>query len=43
MSKFRLLLAAVVVLALVAVVLMTSNVSAGDPTGGPHGLIAALF
>ena len=43
MSKFRLLLAAVVVLALVAVVLMTRNVSAGDPNGGPHGILAALF
>jgi len=43
MSKFKLLLAAVVVLALVALVLVTRNVSAGDPSGGGHGIITALF
>jgi hypothetical protein len=43
MSKFKVLLAAVVVLVLVALVLVTGNVSAGDPNGGGHGIIAALL
>jgi len=44
MSKFKFLLAAVVLLALVALVLVTSNVSAGDPTGGgAHGIITAFL
>jgi len=42
MSKFKILLAAIVVLALVAVILATGNVSAGVGTGGGHGIIAAL-
>jgi hypothetical protein len=43
MSKFKLLLAAALVLVLVTVVLMTHNVSAGDPNGGGHDILAALF
>jgi hypothetical protein len=36
MSKFKLLLAAVVLLALVAIALMTGNVHAGNADGGDH-------
>jgi hypothetical protein len=44
MSKFKFLLAAVVLLALVALVLVTGNVSAGDSTGGGvHGIITAFL
>jgi hypothetical protein len=43
MSKFKLLFAAAILLVLVVVILATHNVSAGDPTGGPHDLIKALI
>jgi hypothetical protein len=42
MSKFKLLLVAAILLLLVAVVAATHSVSAGDPTGGGHGIIRAL-
>jgi hypothetical protein len=37
------LFAIAVILALVALVLVTGNVSAGDPSGGVHGIIRALL
>jgi hypothetical protein len=43
LSKFKLLFAIAVLLTLVAVVLVTRNVSAGDPNGGVHGIIRALL
>lgn len=43
MSRFKMLLAAVLVLALVVLVLATGHVSAGDPDGGPHGIIHILM
>jgi hypothetical protein len=43
MSRFKLLLAVAVFLTLVAVVLATRNVYAGDPDGGAHGIIAAFL
>ena len=43
MSRFKLLLAVAVLLTLVVVVLATGNVHAGDPNGGVHGILAALF
>lgn len=44
MSKFKILLAAAVLLVLVALVLATGTVSAGDDTGGgTHGIITALL
>ncbi len=44
MSKFKMLLAAAVLLALVVLMLATSRVSAGDNTGGQgHGIIRALL
>ncbi|MGA2626529.1 MAG: hypothetical protein ACLP5V_15250 [Candidatus Bathyarchaeia archaeon] len=43
MSKSKFLLAAAIVLVLVVIVLVTRNVSAGDPNGGDHGIIAAFL
>ncbi len=43
MSRFKLLFAAVVLLALVTIVLVTGTVHAGDPNGGGHGIITALL
>jgi hypothetical protein len=42
MSRFKLLLLAAVLLTIVAVILATGNVYAGDPTGGGHNIITAL-
>ena len=42
MSKSKFLLAAAIVLVLVVIVLVTRNVSAGDPNGGDHGIIASV-
>ena len=39
MSKFKMLLAAAIVAVMVVLVLATGNVHAGDPDGGPHGII----
>ena len=43
MSRFKLLFAAAILVLLVVVILVTHNVSAGDPTGGPHDIIKALI
>lgn len=44
LSKFKILLAAAVLLVLVALILTVGNVSAGDATGGGgHGIISALL
>jgi hypothetical protein len=43
LSKFKILLAAAVLLVLVTLILTVSNVSAGDATGGAHGIIRALL
>lgn len=43
MSKFKLLLVAALLLTMVALVVVTHNVSAGDPNGGGHGIITALL
>ncbi len=39
MSRFKILLMAAFLVALVALVLATGSVSAGDPDGGGHGII----
>lgn len=44
MSKFKILLAAAVLLILVALILTVGNVSAGEPNGGGgHGIISAFL
>jgi hypothetical protein len=43
MSKFKLLLAVSVLLVIVTLLVVTHNVSAGDPNGGVHGIITALL
>ena len=43
MSRFKILVALALVLAIVVAVLVTRSVSAGDPTGGGHGIIATLL
>jgi hypothetical protein len=43
MPRFKLLLAVAVLLLLVTLVVVTHSVSAGDPDGGVHGIIAALL
>jgi hypothetical protein len=40
LSRFKILVALAFLLALVVVALATHNVSAGDPTGGGHGIIS---
>ncbi len=39
MSKFKILLAIAIIAVLTVLVLATGNVRAGDPDGGPHGII----
>ena len=43
LSKFKILLAAAVLLALVTLIMTIGNVSAGDGNGGVHGVIRALL
>ncbi len=43
MSKIRILLAVAIVAVLVALILATGNVRAGDPDGGGHGVIRILL
>jgi hypothetical protein len=44
MSRFKMLIAAAVLLALVTLILTVGKVSAGDGTGGGvHGIITALL
>jgi len=43
LSKFKVLLAAAVLLVLVVLVLTVGNVSAGEGNGGAHGIIRAFL
>ncbi len=43
MSRFKILLAAALLLVLVTAILMVGNVSAGDAGGSGHGIIRALL
>ena len=43
MSKFKILLAATLLLVLVVLVFTVGNVSAGQSNGGGHGIISALL
>jgi hypothetical protein len=43
LSKFKIFLAAAVLLVLAVLIFTVGNVSAGDANGGGHGIISALL